>query len=89
LRARRDLHERGAPEAVQPQDAAHGGAIAFEDLEPAHRVEHDENDGQDDLHHRRRAHRRADGGFFAVLQGIKIVIHIFGGITAYLAQRGT
>lgn len=29
------------------------------------------------------------GGFFAVLQGLKIVIHLFGGITAYLAQRGS
>ena len=27
------------------------------------------------------------GGLFVVLQGIKILIHIFGGVTAYLAQR--
>ncbi len=30
----------------------------------------------------------ASGGpIFIVLQGIKVVIHVFGGITAYLAQR--
>jgi hypothetical protein len=27
------------------------------------------------------------GGFFGALQGVKILIHIFGGVTAYLALR--
>jgi hypothetical protein len=27
------------------------------------------------------------GGLFAILQGIKVAIHVFGGVTAYLAQR--
>ncbi len=27
------------------------------------------------------------GGLYAVLQGLKVVIHLFGGVTAYLAQR--
>ena len=31
---------------------------------------------------------RSGVGIMVVLQGIKVLIHIFGGITAYLAQRG-